>query len=145
MNISLEKQYTMFQSVVRTCFQCAFHDFAFEVKFYWFAKNTLDKFLNISYTITVAKNNGTWRSLVAHLIWDQGAAGSNPVVPTKIFIFIMGCRQAVRQRSLKSSCNGSNPFTPAKAKILNLGFSFCVLFPTCDMCTDSHSCVAHKK
>ena len=23
--------------------------------------------------------------MVAHLIWDQGAAGSNPVVPTKIF------------------------------------------------------------
>ena len=24
-----------------------------------------------------------WRSLVAHLVWDQGAAGSNPVASTK--------------------------------------------------------------
>jgi hypothetical protein len=23
-----------------------------------------------------------WRSLVAHLVWDQGVAGSNPVIPT---------------------------------------------------------------
>ena len=26
--------------------------------------------------------HGTWRSLVAHLLWEQGVAGSNPVVPT---------------------------------------------------------------
>ena len=24
---------------------------------------------------------GTWRSLVAHLLWEQGVAGSNPVIP----------------------------------------------------------------
>jgi hypothetical protein len=23
-----------------------------------------------------------WRSLVAHLFWEQGVAGSNPVIPT---------------------------------------------------------------
>ena len=28
--------------------------------------------------------NGAWRSLVAHLVWDQGVAGSNPVAPTRI-------------------------------------------------------------
>jgi hypothetical protein len=27
--------------------------------------------------------DGTWRSSVAHLLWEQGVAGSNPVVPTK--------------------------------------------------------------
>src|SRR5580692_9111730 len=26
--------------------------------------------------------SGTWRSLVAHLPWEQGVAGSNPAVPT---------------------------------------------------------------
>ncbi len=29
-------------------------------------------------------NNGLWRSLVAHLTGGQGAAGSNPVNPTRI-------------------------------------------------------------
>ena len=27
---------------------------------------------------------GEWRRLVAHLVWDQGVAGSNPVSPTII-------------------------------------------------------------
>ena len=28
------------------------------------------------------KPDGTWRSLAAHLLWEQGVAGSNPAVPT---------------------------------------------------------------
>ena len=28
---------------------------------------------------------GEWRSLVAHLLWEQRVAGSNPVSPTTFF------------------------------------------------------------
>jgi hypothetical protein len=27
---------------------------------------------------------GVWRSLVAHLVWDQGVQGSNPCTPTNL-------------------------------------------------------------
>src|SRR6266536_3199264 len=30
-----------------------------------------------------ALGDGTWRSLAAHLLWEQGVAGSNPAVPTR--------------------------------------------------------------
>ncbi len=29
---------------------------------------------------------GAWLSLVEHLAWDQGVAGSNPAAPTIIFL-----------------------------------------------------------
>jgi len=32
-----------------------------------------------------ASSYGVWRSLVAHLVWDQGVQGSNPCTPTKVF------------------------------------------------------------
>ena len=32
------------------------------------------------------KVNGKWLSLVEHLVWDQGVAGSNPVFPI-LFLF----------------------------------------------------------
>ncbi len=28
------------------------------------------------------QHGGVWRSLVAHLVWDQGVQGSNPCTPT---------------------------------------------------------------
>ena len=34
--------------------------------------------------------NGAWRSLVAHLLWEQGVGGSNPLAPTKFRRFITG-------------------------------------------------------
>lgn len=52
---------------------------------------------------------------LAHLIWDQGVAGSNPVIPTTKFQikYSMGYGQAVRQRVLAPLFVGSNPATPA--------------------------------
>ena len=29
-------------------------------------------------------NIGAWRSLVAHLLWEQGVGGSNPLAPTSL-------------------------------------------------------------
>ena len=30
---------------------------------------------------------GVWRSLVAHLLWEQGVQGSNPCTPTNFPLF----------------------------------------------------------
>ena len=84
-----------------------------------------------------------WRSLVAHLIWDQGVAGSNPVIPTKFFPpekhktkeSTMGYSQVVRQRVLAPSFVGSNPATPANERglftILSFLFEKFLLFFFC--------------
>ena len=37
---------------------------------------------------------GAWRSLVAHLLWEQRVAGSNPAAPTNILAGRMAPRVA---------------------------------------------------
>jgi hypothetical protein len=36
---------------------------------------------------------GAWRSLVAHLLWEQGVGGSNPLAPTSYFNNLAGARK----------------------------------------------------
>ena len=44
---------------------------------------------------------GAWRSLVAHLLWEQGVAGSNPAAPTILTIEIAGFETAMTARIYK--------------------------------------------
>ncbi len=39
----------------------------------------------VHYTRIKETGVGAWRSLVAHLLWEQGAGGSNPSAPTNVF------------------------------------------------------------
>jgi hypothetical protein len=61
-------------------------------------------------------NFGVWRSLVAHLVWDQGVQGSNPCTPT---IFCWGLAQLVEQRVLIPRVTGSNPVPLAMHSLRN--------------------------
>jgi hypothetical protein len=46
---------------------------------------------------------GEWRSLVAHLNGVQGAAGSNPVSPTKVSLFELASKKRPADGSLSST------------------------------------------
>ena len=69
---------------------------------------------------------GMWLSLVEHYVRDVGAAGSNPVIPTKKSVYLRiygfltdnrGVAQLVAHTSGGRDAAGSSPVTPTK--ILN--------------------------
>ena len=51
--------------------------------------------------------SGTWRSLVAHLLWEQGVASSNLAVPTSTTR--AGVAQLVEHQPSKLRVAGSKP------------------------------------
>ncbi len=63
-----------------------------------------------------------WRSLVAHLVWDQGVQGSNPCTPTinlkkahsKVSFFF---RDAVRNSDLRDEVQGDWRAAPRGALV----------------------------
>ena len=67
------------------------------------------------------ENFGAWRSLVARLLWEQDAAGSSPVAPTKkgskhhVFCLINGSiAQLGEHLPYKQRVTGSSPVVPTK-------------------------------
>src|SRR5215216_7122770 len=50
---------------------------------------------------------GAWRSLVAHLLWEQGVGGSNPLAPT-----------AKLARPLREPCGCSSTVEPQPSKLV---------------------------
>ena len=59
---------------------------------------------------------GTWRSLVAHLLWEQGVGGSNPLVPTTVRLgrqgVAGGCSSVGRASAFQAECRGFEPRRP---------------------------------
>ena len=52
-------------------------------------------------TLYFQSGSGVWRSLVAHLLWEQRVAGSNPVTPT-----IRGGSSIGRAAAFQAACCG---------------------------------------
>jgi hypothetical protein len=39
--------------------------------------------------LTGNRNIGMWRSLVAHFVRDEGVGGSNPLIPTRLYLLFI--------------------------------------------------------
>ena len=52
---------------------------------------------------------GVWRSLVAHVLWEHGAGGSNPFTPTRFVILPWLLGQVVKTPPFHGGYRGSNP------------------------------------
>lgn len=57
----------------------------------------------------VAQDHGAWRSLVAHLLWEQGVGGSNPSAPTIPWSHCARSSTGVEHRPSKPRVAGSSP------------------------------------
>ena len=81
---------------------------------------------------------GTWRSLVARLLWEQDVAGSNPVVPTS-----RGCGSMVELKPSKLLTRvrfpSPAPRKPQARAQLALAFLFCASARMSDACQTAAS------
>ena len=76
-----------------------------------------------------------WLSLVEHYVRDVGAAGSNPVIPTKKSVYLRiygfltdnrGVAQLVAHTSGGRDAAGSSPVTPTIPSVLTELERFCM-------------------
>ncbi len=68
---------------------------------------------------------GKWLSLVEHLVWDQGVAGSNPVFPTIITNMLFGALAQLGERlPCTQEVSGSIPLSSTIFQKMFLTFSF---------------------
>ena len=72
----------------------SFFELDFALHFGYFVWISISDFeIRISYFSFV----GAWRSLVAHLLWEQGVGGSNPLAPTSLRSKRIGERRLPRR------------------------------------------------
>ena len=57
-------------------------------------------------------HHGKWRSLVAHLVWDQRVAGSNPVFPTTLKEYDEDFYDIILSSSNYTTLNNKNAQVP---------------------------------